>query len=389
MAIRVGRWDCPTCSTKGILGPEKSCTVCGAPRPKNVKFYLTDDAEVVTDKKRLEEAKAGADLVCSNCGTHNAATRTVCSTCGNPLSTTADDDIQLGQKLFNLDGTAKEPTFTGTLSGGDTRTAEEIEEEAYHKAGGLTSDIERIKTRRKAIRWSLFVGIPLGMLALVWYLFSTHTEPVTVTGHTWERNINVLAYKNVEEEDWSVPDGGTQTGSFQAIHHYDHVLDHYETRTRSVQVQTGSESVKCGTRDMGNGYFEDVYCDEPIYETREESYEEPIYRDDPVYQTKYRYTVWRWVPDHDITTQGKDTTAVKWPFEAVDGKTFRYGDTNQVYNLLLHSDKRKFDFTDNLPEPRWRLYAPGQKVKVVYNNLGTYKGLEDELKWQKSQKTKE
>ena len=48
MAIRVGRWDCFVCGHKGNLGPETHCTNCGSSRPKDVVFYLPDDAKVIT-----------------------------------------------------------------------------------------------------------------------------------------------------------------------------------------------------------------------------------------------------------------------------------------------------------------------------------------------------
>jgi hypothetical protein len=47
----------------------------------------------------------------------------------------------------------------------------------------------------------------------------------------------------------------------------------------------GAEQVKAGRRDLGNGFFEDVYRDEPIYRER------------PVYRTRVSYDVQRWVPD--------------------------------------------------------------------------------------------
>ena len=61
MAIRVGRWDCNACGHKGKLGPKTKCEKCAAGRPANVKFYLSSNAEIVTDKEKIKEAKAGTE----------------------------------------------------------------------------------------------------------------------------------------------------------------------------------------------------------------------------------------------------------------------------------------------------------------------------------------
>ncbi|HEX8246476.1 MAG TPA: hypothetical protein VF541_23430, partial [Longimicrobium sp.] len=64
MAIREGRWDCPSCGSEAQLGRHVYCTGCGAPRPEEVQFYLPEDAEAVTDAGQLAQANAGADWVC-------------------------------------------------------------------------------------------------------------------------------------------------------------------------------------------------------------------------------------------------------------------------------------------------------------------------------------
>ena len=67
MAVYVGRWDCTSCGYKGVLGPKTECTNCGADRPKNVKFYMADEQDIVQDPELLKEARSGADWACSYC----------------------------------------------------------------------------------------------------------------------------------------------------------------------------------------------------------------------------------------------------------------------------------------------------------------------------------
>ena len=55
--------------------------------------------------------------------------------------------------------------------------------------------------------------------------------------------------KYVDEDGWSLPSGADLLYTRSEIHHYNHVLDHYETRTRSYQerVQSGSHTDVQGT----------------------------------------------------------------------------------------------------------------------------------------------
>lgn len=82
MATRMGRWDCTSCGTRGILGPEQACTQCGAARPDDVRFYLPQNEPAVTDPAQIAEAQAGPDWDCLHCGADNKATHKSCSQCG-------------------------------------------------------------------------------------------------------------------------------------------------------------------------------------------------------------------------------------------------------------------------------------------------------------------
>ena len=52
--IRIGRWDCDSCGKRGVHGDSYSCDRCGAGHPEDVEFYLTDDAEIVTDEAGID-----------------------------------------------------------------------------------------------------------------------------------------------------------------------------------------------------------------------------------------------------------------------------------------------------------------------------------------------
>ena len=115
--------------------------------------------------------------------------------------------------------------------------------------------------------------------------------------------------------------------------HSEQVLDHYETKTRQVEKQriSGYESYVSGYRDLGNGYFEEIISERPIYETyyETETYEEPVYRSEPIYRTKYYYEIDKWLYERSVTTSGTD----KSPY---------WGETNLSSDERTSSQSEKY-----------------------------------------------
>jgi hypothetical protein len=56
-------WVCPNCSTRN-LGPQKTCTSCGAPQPDNVEFEQAAQAEIIKEQAEIAKAKVGPDIHC-------------------------------------------------------------------------------------------------------------------------------------------------------------------------------------------------------------------------------------------------------------------------------------------------------------------------------------
>ncbi len=356
MAIQVGRWDCPTCGKKGNLGPQTQCASCGSPRPKNVVFYLPKDAKDVTDDRALREARAGADWVCGHCEAHNKASAKDCKSCGNPRDAESDDLVVKTREYASA----------------------EVPNQTPEKERPLHPDEQpKAKSRPKGWRGLLYT---LLVAVAGWFglTVAPKTVDVQVTGFGWERTVQMMHFEPVQHEEWSTPAGAYNIRSFRAIHHYNQVLRGYETRTRDVEVQVGSEDYKCGSRDMGNGYFEDVYCSRPIYETRQETYQEPIYDQVPVYQTKYSYTLKEWVahPQNLLKASAGDQKP-HWPEASgkTDPETWREGAKTEEYTVKVTDDKGEV-FTEKIPISRWQNLKQGQTIQgKKVRILGTWKGL--------------
>lgn len=355
MAIHVGRWDCTTCGFKGVRGPETECPNCGADRPKNVKFYLAAEEDIVQDPAVLRRARAGADWRCSFCTQNNPNDVDVCKDCGNTRSAS---DKQLAVKSYS---TAEVPR-----SGDGTKDFSTSQEETPPPP-----------TSKKGcfIALAIFAGI----VALLVLFSLNETIVVQVKGFEWTQHILVEEKRNVQEEGWSIPSGGKIISSFEAIHHYDQVLDHYETRTRTEQRAVGSEEYVCGKKDLGNGYFEDEYCTRTIYEDYEVEYEAPVYRDEPVYQTRYRYSIDRWFSIKPIVTQGKNHNP-QWgnALQIRTSSLLREAGRKGTYTVFVQDDQLE-NHTHEIPLSWWEQLELGDEIKAKRGKItGKYRGLHSE-----------
>lgn len=361
MKLYVGKWDCESCGHEGNLGPHVHCANCGAPRPEDVEFYLPRGAEVVTDEEAIKAAKEGANWVCAFCSNSNRQSYNACVSCG---ALKVDSEIQLKERTYNLD---------------EVPTGE--------KKNFQPQAPPPPKFMRK------------GPLRYIWYaLFSiagylglnqiTTTIEVPIQKIHWERTILYQEYKQVEEEDWSIPAGGEMIKSFQALHHTDRKIVGYETKTRTVQEAVGKEKYVCGKKDLGNGYFKDVYCSRTIYQDRQETYEAPIYKDIPVYKTKYRYKIYRWKPFEKYTTSGQ-TKEVAWkkiPTNIANNtQKYREHSRKETYYFMIEDHKKRkrwyqtdYDFWDR------DIYI-GKRLKAEKSMIfGTFHGLVDMKSTRKS-----
>jgi hypothetical protein len=340
MAIREGRWDCPSCGSTGIYGRHVDCPGCNKPRPAGIRFYLGDDAPVVTDPARLREARAGADWVCEHCGASNRATEDNCLGCG------AERGTSLSQPV--VDYGADEVPRSGETPRSLSLAA--AEEPPRQPIGAM---LVGCLGRGCLSVIGLFVLGLVGLGILGAFMDPSvggkDLVPAVVESRFWERAVVVEQRRVVNGEGWELPDSAQVIRQRRRFHHNDEeiigyrtvtrevprterVRDGTETHTREVEerVRTGTREYVCGERDMGNGYFEDIECEEPVYETRtrRETYEEPRYRevtryetvtDDepitrpmPVYQTYYTWRVPQWRAVDTLRAQG-DTTLPVWP----------------------------------------------------------------------------
>lgn len=331
----MGYWDCQYCGQKGNPGDKRECTGCGHPRDESVTFYMKDTTRISSEKAAT--ISKNPDWYCSFCNTLNSDSDTQCKSCGASRAESEENYFSLKQK--NASGSSDE-AFKKIITGFNGSTNDEGEEVP-----------QKSLTAKRPGKW-----IALGAIALFLLILALIPKKKTyeVTDFSWDRRIDIEDYVEVSESDWSLPAGGELVRTASEIHHYDHILDHYEDvevqRSREVLDGYDTEYV-----DMGNGYFEERSVPRYTTEYYTETESRPVYRDEPVYATKYYYTIWRWKVTRDVSTSGEDHTPY-WGEPELTGQEREY--SRDEYYYFHVKDKKgnlkffeaDFSFWDTLSE---------------------------------------
>lgn len=398
MAIREGRWDCPSCGSTGIFGRHVDCPSCGKPRPAGIRFYLSDDAPILVEPERVAEASAGPDWVCGHCAASNRASHRDCAGCGAPRGQSPQQrvvDYELGEvprsgkaaPAARLAAAKRAASNDGCVGFGAILVCV--------IALGLCT---RGEPKPAAPPSVAAVAAPWSPLPEPVRPPVDDVVPAEVTGMAWARAVYLERRSVVTGEGWELPDSAEvlererrvrseeeRVASYRTVERRvertETVPDGTETRTRQVseRVQSGTRTYVCGQRDLGNGYFKDIECTEPEYETRTrtESYEvprtrevtryetvtdrEPVYETVPIYATHYRYRGPVWSRSRVLREQG-DTSAPVWPRVKLRPREREEG-RDEVYEISLRAaggDEHEIP----LPMAEWQSYRPGSRVAL-------------------------
>ncbi len=353
MAIREGAWDCPACGQKRNRGPEKHCGACGLPRGADIKFYLPEDAQEVTDEEALKKAKSGPDWNCQYCNGDNGADKAFCTGCGAGKDGSPPREVKFipegGEKPAQEPEPAKDPVKEAPKS---PHTAA--------KGGCL------------ALLMSVILFMLIGCCCSSFFAKDT---TVTVNGFKWERTIEIEKLKTIREKAWegNVPAGAHVISRSKEIYEYEKVQTGTKIKTKIVKekVQTGTKKVKTGVKDMGNGYFEDVYKEEPVYETveKEVKYDEPVYKEKPLYKQRVTYEIDKWTVTRTEKAKGNNQKA-SWPKVNLKSKE-RESKRTETYTVLCTDDNGKNLTYNPKTEQEWLSIEKGKtyKAKAAFDKV--------------------
>ena len=361
--IVMGYWDCPVCGNQGIAGNVMNCPSCGRARG-DVKFYMKgagedtvreendrEDIEYL-NTQQAEQIGKNPDWYCSFCNSLNKDNAAFCSNCGASRESSESNYFDQLKKRQ--------------------------EKEAAEKAAQPQA---RTQQPQKSKRPLLFLlALVLIVVALFSYLNGNSTRGnQLVTDIAWNRAIPVEQYLEFQEEGWTLPSGATEISQSQKIHHYDQVLSHYENVEvqRSRQVLDHYETYYTYS-DLGNGAFEEVAHERPVYKTEyyTETESRPVYVSVPRMSTWYVYSIWRWTQTRTATASGSDHEAA-WP-ETNLAEDEREGSRRAEEYTFTVRDEKENRSTWSLSEEDWRKINPGDTLNITTRRTGGNAWITDE-----------
>lgn len=365
-----GLWDCKYCNTKDIKGRFRECPNCGKPRDKDTTFRMPNQISYVPEEEARKISK-NPDWMCSYCNSLNPDSSNTCKSCGAERTS---------ENLDYFSNKAKRELKTKTTSSYYDDINQEDEDENnfsdYSHGNNYTDYSHNNKSGSNFFKdnWKLLTAIPLIIALIVgmFFLFAPKEEEILIDSFKWDRSIEIERYQAVQESDWTMPPNARLLYSNLEFSHYQEVLDHYETKTREVPVerQVGTVEVVTGHRDLGNGYFEEITEDQPVYETfyETEYYEEAVYKDEPVYLMKYYYEIDKWLYERSVNTNGKDKNAYWGEVKLNDDE--RVSSKNQTY-YIIGTDKKEKIRELRIDYGSWLKLEVNQNVKVKVSVFGS------------------
>ncbi len=314
-------WDCGFCGTEKLLGlTHRHCPSCGAPQDPARRYFPSDADKVAVEDHRF----TGADKVCANCQTPNGAAASHCGNCGSAL-----DESKEVERAHTREASASAGQSLEAQKKAERRAAQQPPAEPPKKKG------------RGCLL--LFVVLVMGAIGLfVCSMLWTREDTLSVTGHRWERAIEVEKFGPTQDSAWCdrMPGGA-----------YDVSRTEKERSTRKV-----ADGEECTTKqvDNGDGTFKEVEdC-------------QTKYRSEPVYDDWCSYTIDKWSRARTEKESGKNTSP-RWP-EVRLGRTGectgceREGARSETYTVLLE-DSEGEEQTCDLSEARWKGMDEGSRWK--------------------------
>lgn len=289
-------WTCSSCGHQN-LGRHKTCLGCGDPKDASEKFEMPADtraAASVTDANLVRAARAGADWRCAYCGSDQRRLDDTCGRCGASIAEAVAPAAPRPR--------ARPPWWQRA----------------------------RAWMRRHPV-WTGAIAVVFVLGAIIAWRNRTRSYTAQVDAVRWAQIITVERYQVWAREGWrdAQPAAAFDVVSRgQQIHHYDDVLDGYDTEYYTEQVACGEdcydEPQSCSEEctDNGNGFAScQTRCSgggrrcSTRYCSESRSRQVPRYRKEPRYAEAIAYKIWDWGDHRTVQATGTSISDLRWPTE--------------------------------------------------------------------------
>lgn len=340
-------WTCKRCGTKNP-GTQKTCSNCGAAMGEADQFELPAQQQLITDEKKLEQAKKGPDVHCPFCGARNPAGAEECSQCGGDLK---DAQARQQGQVLGAFTTQAAPEIQcpscGTLNPANATRCQNCGGSlAKEKPPASPTPVAPQAPRANKTLFLVVGGVVvLACLASVLFLIlglRTEAQTGTVQSVQWERRVELLEQRPVEREDWQdeIPAGAKIGACTQKY------------RRMQSEPAPGAEEV-CGTPytvDQGSGVAKVVQdCQYKIYDDW------------------CSYTQLEWLVIDTVSLRGNDLNPA-WPALTISAGQ-REGDRSESYLVVFQSDGETYTYRPSSVE-EYSQFAPGSEWVLEVNAFG-------------------
>ena len=301
-------WDCEYCDAKKLLGlTHRYCPQCGAQQNPDKRYFPPEGEEVVAANHEF----AGADKNCENCDTPNSSRATFCVSCGSPM-----DGSKAIKTIHDRQEAAAPPPPPPKSNG--------------------------------KIKW-IIGGIIVFVILCVGILSIKEERGVTVTGHSWERGIDVEVFASVSDEAWEddVP-----------LKAYDKSCREKQKDTKKVE---DGEECHTENKDNGDGTFKKV----------EECTTK--YKEVPVYGDYCTFKIDKWTTKRTEKANGNDLSPA-WPnptIKTCPGERLgceREGPRTQSYTVYFKDDDGD-QHECAYEEKKWKSIAKDSSWKMQFGKV--------------------
>lgn len=303
-------WDCPYCDTKKLLGvTHRFCPNCGAAQDDDVRYFPSEEEKVAVE----DHVYVGADKICPACDNPNAGNAEFCTQCGSPLTEAAR--AKRRDEELRRDGEA------------GFQTAKAVAKQHAEAAAAGAA-------KRKKI-----VFILLGLLAAIAvlgavFLFWTKEVSVTLSGHSWERTIQIEEYQARQQSAWcdAMPRDAYDISRKREVRDHKKIPDGEECHTRRI--------------DQGDGTY------------REQRECQTQYRNEPIYADKCYFKRNQWHYARKASANG-DNLNPRWPAVRLSCSGERLGCEREsarssIYRLHFQDSANKKQHICDVSETEWR-----------------------------------
>lgn len=309
-------WDCEYCGASKLLGvTHRHCPQCGAAQDPEKRYFPPEDEKVAVQ----DHEYFGADWECGACETPNSNASGFCGNCGAPKD--------------------------GAGSVGLAHEREEPEPEAAPPEPPKSSG-GRGMLGLGCVGLAIVGFILFCLVSTLW----TRSDSATVTGHRWERTVQIQEYQAVSESDWcdDMPSGA-------------YSVNRSEKQRDTTQVPDGEE---CETVNVDNGdgtFHQEQKC-------------ETVYREEAVYDTWCSYKVDKW-DDLRVAEADGDGLSPVWPQVQLRecGQPSlgcqREGTRSETYTLQVQ-DSSGESHTCDVDEAAWRGVQDQQQIEITVRVIG-------------------